>query len=229
MSDTSNLIFMNDQQGEPTYLLFAVRGKIGLQIKHNAIIHGFKYGLNDTMLISSTVRSTKLTTDMPAQDVVNIADKKLTITDAWPNIKWGKVDTSRASTVISAPIAGVLGGPAKLQEQFLGEMANAKVAKKLANYLAKLVGEQYLIITEQQLAEYFDKLYTEDIESSLNSVEINKAMIHAQAQNMGHFAMQAELLAQVYKTKNIEISEPETPSAEDPDESEEDPNAAPDA
>lgn len=196
LDEQSNHTMMKGTGGAMDYLLVAMKGEIGLGLKPNMIAPGKKPG---TTYVGARIRSAVVPEqDRPKSEdnVVSLAFKNLTLEEAWPGVTWEKIDTARASTQIGMFLRGT---PEENPQMLLDELADRKLATKMADYLIELVGEGNLLVDREVLIDWIDKTYAPAAKKIEQIVNTNNVMDDEIENSIGTFGMQADLMKKVYE------------------------------
>jgi len=188
---------MQGTGGVKDYLLIAMKGEIGLGLKPNMIAPGKKPG---TTYVGARIRSAKVPeADRPklAGNVVSLAFKNLTLNEAWPGITWEKMDASRASTQIGMFLRG---SPDDSPQMLLDELADHKLASKMADYLIELLGEGNMVLSRDEIITWIDQTYAPAAQKIARAVAASNAIEAEIESSIGTFGMQAELMKKAYKS-----------------------------
>lgn len=197
------------------YLVIARRGDIALGVKPNVIMPGGMFGHPGTVWFGARLRSSSAKPIFGGEgensNVVSLDKVKVTdFAEAWPNVDWEKKDHERASTTIGSLVPGSLDGSIEEAQKVLDYMKDGKLAKQLADYLYNLVGEQYMILTRDQIAQWLtDTVYGKVAMRLEKSIKKRMAFEEEMGKNIGTFGMQAQILKKAYEKVQAEYEEAE--------------------
>lgn len=204
---------MMGTEGKFDYLVIARRGDIALGVKPNFIKSGRIFGQDGTVWFGARLRSASaegLFEDDPDPKVVKLEKKPESFGAAWPNVVWEKEDNKRASTTIGVLLRGRLDGTVEEANLILKQMKNGEIAKQMADYLYNLVGEQYMILTRDQIAQWLtDTVYSKVAMRFEKSIKKRMAFEEEMGKNIGTFGMQAQILKKAYEKVQAEYEEAE--------------------
>ena len=215
--------------GKLDYLVVARQGDVALGVKPNAVLPGKFFGQPGTVWFGARLRSAPsahLFKDEQQGNVVKLEKKPENHWDCWPNIVWEKQDATRASTEIGVLLRGSLDGTKEEAQQLFKELKGGKLAKKMADYLYEIAGEQNMILSRKEITDWLtENVYAKiakEIEDTIKRKELFKEEM---GKNIGVFGMQAQILKKVYdtvKAKGEEADDEEEEFDEDIDADEDD-------
>ena len=134
--------FMLGTGGGPDYLLFAQRGNIGLGLK--MLCEVVQTAEKTGTFFGGRIRSAQVPGNGTTEDddgVVHLPEE-LALDTAWPTIKFGKVDSYRASTVVGMGIPLIPFQHVQLHEIF----QEKDIPGMLVNYLKEMVPEEFWVV-----------------------------------------------------------------------------------
>ena len=225
IAKTNDPVMMRGSGGERNYLVIARRGGIALGIKPETIAAGDGMGGPGTVWFGLPPRPAPAAGLFPAEPEGNVVKLEKTpenLWDAWPNVEWEKRSPARASTTIGVLLRGRL-DDAEAQP-LLAQMEDGTIARKLADYLYELVGEQHMILSRDEIADHLTKTVYGSVAKSIRErMEVRKAVLDEMEQSIGTFGTQAQLLKKAYeKVKGSSQGKAEETDAETDAETEDD-------
>ena len=211
-------LMMGGTESKNSYLVIARRGGFVIGVKPEEIVDGIAMNCPGTTWFGARIRSA-MAGDMFKDDpskkvVVSIADLALTTASAWPGVVWEKSDEVRSSATIGVLLKGKPNGTDEEVQQFLAEVDQGVLASKMADYVAELAGEEYLIIPVSEIKEWFDDYYKKIVAMIMGAIAKKQAIKETMEANIGVFGMQAQILK-----KALEKAQEKSPAnaAEDKD------------
>ena len=140
--------YMMGTQGNPDYLVVAQRGHVGLGVK--MLCEGVQDGTFFGMRVRSAPFGNGLSED--ADGVTHIPEG-VSLIDAWPNIKFGKVNADRASITLGEAINRTF----QQYDQLREALAEQDMPGKTTEFLMEHTGQEYWIVSPQDFKEKIEK------------------------------------------------------------------------
>jgi hypothetical protein len=148
-----DLHFLDGTSSTQSYVVVARRGNVFLGIRFTGLEDGAQFGLPDKTYVRVRMRSARspnlaaeLDTATNAKNVVPLVQPQLTPGDAWPQLKFEKVDGERASLVVGLFIQGsVATDPAVV----LARIRKGDLFEKLVAYTTAHAGAENCVTGEQ--------------------------------------------------------------------------------
>lgn len=144
VASESRLHFINGTETVKSYAALARRGDIFLSLKFLGVSAGAKIGAVGVSYLQVRVRSARdpalaamLDKKKAPCTVISLAEKQLSLGEAWPNFQFAKVDHQRASVGIGMFVHGDLDTQADIVATRIKE---AKLLHKLVDYVSTQAG-----------------------------------------------------------------------------------------
>jgi hypothetical protein len=149
--------------GQFDYLAFAHKGHHALGIKPLPIAPGDILGVPDTLYFSARVRGVAAG-DLFAgpQGNVVLFSKAETPHEEWPDIPWAKIgQTSDGTPYCSTQIGMFVKATPSMLAALEDQISGSKLANQMTEYLAKLAGADYLVLSHEELSAWLQGKYSQ--------------------------------------------------------------------
>ena len=212
---------MGGTESKASYLVVGRRGSFAFGVKPEAVMDGKAFGSDGTTWFGARIRSAiagNLFDGTPSNKVVSIKEMMLTTATAWPDVVWENTDENRSSAIIGVLLRGKPIGTDEQVQQFLDEVDNGKLASKMADYVATLVGEEYLVIPVSEIKEWFDGYYKTLVGQIMDMIAKKKAVKEAMESHIGTFGLQAQILKKALENAQAKLASNEAEDKDPPSE-----------
>ena len=220
---------MKGTEGKKDYLAFARKGVVALGIKPIAIHKGEAYGAPGHVWFGFRLRSANaagIFADAVSPPEAEVAtDQKVVqfkpkpkkadgqetsqYSEAWPQVTWGEVSGTRASTIIGIMVPGGT-DDAAASETLLASVEGSKLATKIADHIEGLARKQNMMIERADVIAWFDLHYAGFITSVRKHAKEKELLAAEVMSSVGTVTNQAEMLKKVFKkTQETAQAEPE--------------------
>jgi hypothetical protein len=188
-------------EGHFDYLAFAHKGHHALGIKPLPIAPGHILGVPDTLYFSARVRGV-VAGDLFAGREGNVVlfSKAETPNEEWPGVPWEKISKTiegkpYCSTQVGTFVKAMPSTVAALEDQ----IADSRLAIQMTEYLVKLAGADFMVVSEEQLCDWLHGKYKAMVDTILVAVAQTKQVAEALAGTIGTFEAHAALLKKIYQ------------------------------
>lgn len=204
MGKPAELKMMVGTEGKADYLAVARRGAFALGLKPNQAIPGQAMGMQDKTWFGARIRAASaagLIDDLPEDDstnVVSFAAIPKAPGEAWSHIEWEKADGTRASAQIGVWEMGSV-VPGSDHGNLLERLGSGTLAKDMANYVAELAGQDYLLVTPDEIAQWLQTTFFGILHKQLEkAMALNAAMAEEIKGSVGKFGVAAAMVKKAY-------------------------------
>ena len=206
MGNTTAYTMMTGTEGKADYLAIARKGAFALGLKPNQVIPGTQMGMPNRTWFGARLRAAGaafLIEDISPDEPTNVIEFKSIPKapgEAWPHVEWEKADHNRASSQIGAWVDGsVLTGADN--DLIMSKLRDRVLANDMAAYAAEIAGQDYLLLTVEQIASWLQKTFFLPFLKQLEKqAALNASMTHEIDQNVGKFGVAAAMVKKAYKS-----------------------------
>lgn len=201
MSDAP--LMMQGTYGKHDYFVIARKGNMAVGVKPNSISPGKPKGHPGCVWFGARLRvapvGTLFADEKGVDNVVQFQQKYDKPAEAFPDVVWEASNSERASTTVGALLRGTLDATLEEAEPLLTGMVDGSLALKLTNYLAELIGPEYLIMDADALAQVLTQHVYEPVSVKVRKgLQTNQLVIDEMEKTIGNFGVTASILKKAY-------------------------------
>ena len=199
---------MSGSFSSESYLMVAKRGDVALGLKI-AGIGSDPTGNPKRSYVACRIRSAIYKKGLheehaeQEEKVVSLADKGLNLESAWPNIKFTKLNTARASTIMGIFVRGSI----KLDpEQVLNQLVEGTVLDSIVDFIIEQAGVDHMVIRRQVIINWLRSQVQPSLVKIRAQKEAASKLDEEIEASIGVAAYEAQLMKALYQAEQ----EPET-------------------